>query len=184
MLCDLFYNGALPCSLLYDIKHHMPQARKIPFAYKLLVIVIALIGLLLLYQFVPRYATVETVINGDTLLLENGTVVKLIGVTTPEANDPEERVRQFGLAASDFTQNMVEGKEIKIKYHYQQDNTDGRALASVYLVDGTCLNSELIKQGYGHADRECTAGDVKEFLEYERQAQENRRGLWADMPEE
>jgi micrococcal nuclease len=122
--------------------------------------------------------------NGDTLLLENGTVVKLVGVTTPEANDPEEKVRQFGFAAADFTQSMVEGKEIRIKYYSQPDNTDGRALASVYLLDGTCLNSELIKQGYGRADAECTAADVKEFLEYERQARESKRGLWAEMPEE
>jgi micrococcal nuclease len=162
----------------------MAGSRNIPFAYKLLIIAVAFNGLLLLYEFIPRHATVETVMNGDTLLLENGTVVKLAGVTTPEANDPEETVRQFGLAAADFTQNMVEGKKIRIKYFYQQDTTDGRALASVYLVDGTCLNSELIKQGYGRADAECTSAEVKAFLEYERQARESKRGLWAEMPEE
>jgi micrococcal nuclease len=162
----------------------MVKTSKIPFSYKLLIIVVSLNGLLLLYEFFPRHATVETVINGDTLLLENGTVVKLIGVNTPEANDPEERVRQFGLAAADFTQNMVEGKEIRIKYYYQQDNTDGRALASIYLLDGTSLNSEIIKQGYGRADAECTSGDVEEFKEYEQKARENKRGLWAEMPKE
>ena len=126
----------------------MAISRTIPFAYKLLIIAAVLIGLLLLYEFLPRHATVETVLNGDTLLLENGTVVKLIGVTTPDANDPEKEVRQFGMAAADYTQDMVEGKEIRIKYFSQQDTTDGRALAAVYLPDGTCLNSELIRQGY------------------------------------
>jgi micrococcal nuclease len=111
-------------------------------------------------------------------------MVKLIGVSTPEANDPEERVRKFGLAAADFTQNMVEGKDIRIKYFHQPDNTDGRALASIYLMDGTSLNCEIIKRGYGRADAACTSGDVELFREYEREARENKRGLWAETSEE
>jgi micrococcal nuclease len=157
--------------------------RTIPFIYKLMIIAAALIGLLLLYEFLPRRATVETVINGDTLLLENGTVVKLIGVTTPDSNDPEKEVRQFGMAAADYTQDMVEGKEIRIKYYFQQDNAEGRTLAAVYLPDGTCLNSELIRQGYGRADEACTSGDADTYREYEQQAREGKRGLWADRPE-
>ena len=162
----------------------MPGSLKTGFAYKLLILIVALSGLLLLYRFYPRHATVETVINGDTLLLENGTLVKLIGVNTPEANDPEEKVRQFGLAAADFTQNLVEGKEIRIKYYFQPEHDDEKAPASVYLADGTCLNYELIKQGYGRADAESRFGDVKEFLEYERDARENKLGLWAEPPGE
>jgi micrococcal nuclease len=159
------------------------KTKKIPFAYTLLIIAAALSGLYLLYEFFPRHATVETVLNGDTLLLENGTVIKLIGVTTPDANDPEEKTRQFGMAAADYTQAMVEGQEIRIKYYFQRDTAEGRALASVYLVDGTCLNGELIRQGYGRADEACPTGDGEMFQQYERDARENKRGLWAEMPE-
>ena len=162
----------------------MASSQKIPFAYKLLIVAAALIGLLLLYEFVPRHTTVETVINGDTLLLENGTVVKLIGVSVPEANDPDAMVRKYGMAAADFTQTLVEGKEIRIRYYYQQNNMDGRALAAVYLMDGTSLNGEIIKQGYGRADTECTYGDVEMFRKYEQEARENKRGFWANIPEE
>lgn len=161
----------------------MAVTRTMPFAYKLLVIAIALGAILCIYTFLPRYAFVETVLNGDTLLLENGKLVKLIGVQTPEANDPEERVRHFGMAAADFTQNMVEGKKIRIKYHYGRENTDGKVLASVYLLDGTFLNAEIIKQGYGRADLKCTSGDMRELPEYERRAREDKRGLWSKMPE-
>lgn len=160
----------------------MTNTRKIHFAYKVLIIALALNGLLFVYNYLFRYAAVETVLNGDTLLLGNGTVVELIGVDVPEADYSEERVRRFGLAAADFTQNMVEGKKVRIKYHHQ-NNTDGRALASVYLMDGTFLNAEIIKQGYGRADSACASGEVEEFQEYERQARENKRGAWAEMPE-
>ncbi len=182
MNLSLCVPGTLPHrrSVLYI---GMASSRKISFTYKLLIIAAALIGLLLLYEFIPRRATVETVINGDTLLLENGTVVKLIGVTTPDANDPEKEVRQSGMAAADYTQDMVEGKEIRITYYFQQDTAEGRTLAAVYLLDGTCLNAELIKQGYGRADEACTSGDVETYREYEQQAREGKRGVWADKPE-
>ena len=160
----------------------MAKTRKIPLAYKIFIIALALNGILFIYMYLPRYVSVETVLNGDTLLLENGIVVKLIGVDVPEANYSEERVRHFGLAAADFIQGKVEGKKVRIEYHQQQNNMDGRALASVYLMDGTFLNSEIIKQGYGRADSECTFKDVEKFQEYEQQARENKRGFWADMP--
>jgi len=154
-----------------------------PFAYKLLIVILALAGSVFIYNVLPRYVLVETVLNGDTLLLENGSLVKLMGVNTPESNDPEEQVRNDGMAAADFTQSMVEGKKIRIEYHHRHNNTDGKALASVYLIDGTYLNAEIIRQGFGHADSACASGDAKAFQEYERQAREHKRGLWAEMPE-
>jgi len=160
----------------------MAKIRTVPFAYKLLIIILALAGIVFTYYFLPRYASVETVLNGDTLLLENGSLIKLIGVYTPECNDPEERVRRGGTAAADFTQNMVEGKKIRIEYHHRHNNTDGKARASVYLMDGTYLNAEIIRQGYGHADSECASDDAKAFQEYERQARDLKRGLWAEGP--
>lgn len=153
---------------------------KFPEVYKILIIALVLSGVLFLYRYLPRYASVETVLNGNTLLLENGIVVKLIGVDLAEENYSDERRRSCGVLSADFTQSMVEGKKVRIRYHPQQDNTDGRALASVYLLDGTFLNAEIIKQGYGHADPACASGDVETLQEYERQARENKRGLWAE----
>lgn len=159
----------------------MANTRNIPFAYKVLIITLALIALLFVSTHLPRYVTVETVLNGDTLLLENGIVVKLIGVDVPETIDPEERGRHFGVAAADFIQRMVECKKVRIKYHQGQNNMDGRALASVYLLDGTFLNAEIIRQGYGRADAKCTFPNAEKFQEYEQEARENKRGLWAEM---
>lgn len=162
----------------------MAKTRKFPFAYKLLIIALALNGIPFIYNFLPRYASVETVLNGDTLLLDNGTLIKLIGVNTPEANNPEERVRYYGLAATVFTQRMVEGKKIRVEYYQKQNNADWGVPASIYLMDGTFLNAEIIKQGYGRADSECTSKAIQGFQDYEQQARENKRGLWAEMPED
>ena len=52
------------------------------------------------------------------------------------------------------------------------------SLAYVYLMDGTFLNAEIIKQGYGFAYNKYPFNSMEAFRGYEREARENRRGLW------
>ncbi|MBW1824708.1 MAG: thermonuclease family protein, partial [Deltaproteobacteria bacterium] len=78
---------------------------------------------------------VAKVIEGTTLVLNNGKKVNLIGVDT-------------SVQAEDFIRNRVVGKEVKLEYDRQKIDRGGRMLAYVYLLDGTFINAELIKQGY------------------------------------
>ena len=55
-----------------------------------------------------------------------------------------------------------------------------RTLAYVYLEDGTFLNAEIIKQGYGFASRYFLFKYFDEFKQYEIEARENEIGLWSD----
>lgn len=94
---------------------------------------------------------VKRVIDGDTLLLANGERVRLIGVDTPETKHPEKAVERFGEEAYLFTKKMVEGKEVRLEYDWQRRDRHGHLLGYVYLPDGTFLNAEIIKQGFGFA---------------------------------
>lgn len=64
---------------------------------------------------------------------------------------------------------------------YDQDRMDryGRTLAYVFLVDGTFLNAEIIKQGYGFAYTRFPFKHLEAFRKFEREARENGRGQWA-----
>jgi micrococcal nuclease len=124
---------------------------------------------------------VKRVIDGDTLLLANGERVRLIGVDTPETKHPQKPVQYFGKEAYLFTKRMVEGKEIRLDFDWQRRDRYGRLLAYVYLMDGTFLNAEIIKQGYGFAYTKFPFKCLEEFRRYEREARENRRGLWKLM---
>jgi micrococcal nuclease len=94
------------------------------------------------------------VIDGDTIVVSiNGTkeTVRLIGVDTPETVDPRSPVEPGGPEASAFTKKMVEGQMVRLEYDKQRRGKYGRLLAYVYLQDGTMLNTEIIRQGYGRA---------------------------------
>lgn len=122
-------------------------------------------------------------VDGDTIIVKmKGTEerVRLIGVDTPETVHPEKPVAFFGKEASAFTKRMAEGKRVRLEYDWQERDKYGRLLAYVYLEDGTFLNAEIIKRGYGFAYTRFPFKDLDKFRKYEREARENIRGLWGN----
>ena len=129
------------------------------------------------------FDVVERVVDGDTLLLQSGERVRLIGVDTPEIKHPKKPVEYFGKEASDFTRRMVERKRVRLEFdqaNAARGHKDryGRTLAYVFLEDGTLLNAKIIKQGYGHAYTQFPFSRMEEFRRLEREAREEQRGLW------
>ena len=123
------------------------------------------------------------VVDGDTIVVEiEGKLekIRLIGVDTPETVHPSKPVQYFGKEASNFTKKMVEGKKVRLEYDWQKRDKYGRLLAYVYLEDGTFLNAEIIKQGYGFAYTKYPFKYLEEFRQYEREARSNSKGLWKE----
>src|SRR3972149_3906730 len=122
------------------------------------------------------------VIDGDTIAVEkNGKKekVRLIGVDTPETVHPSKPVEYFGKEASEFTRKNVESKRVRLEYDWQSRDKYGRLLAYVYIEEnGTFLNAEIIRQGYGFAYTRFPFKYLKDFRQYEREARGNNRGLW------
>lgn len=136
---------------------------------------------------------VKRAVDGDTLELEDGTRVRLIGIDTPEmhesrklyrdakrAQEDTATIQKLGRQAYEFTKKLVEGKRVSLEFDVERQDRYGRLLAYVYLKDdGTFVNAEIIKQGY--ASLLTIPPDVKYtdlFQELYREARENRRGLW------
>jgi len=138
---------------------------------------------LLIWSLTGTLAFSETfvctrVVDGDTIVVKGIGKVRLIGVDTPETKHPKKPVEYFGKEASAFTRRMVEGKKVRLEYDWQRKDKYNRVLAYVYLEDGTFLNAELIKQGYGHAYTKYPFKYLERFRKYEKEARENKRGLW------
>jgi len=130
-----------------------------------------------------QYRTVRRVVDGDTLVLENKERIRLIGVDTPETKHPRKPVEHYGKEATAFTKQMCAGKKVRLEFdqsnaHIGHKDKYRRTLAYVFLEDGTFLNAELIKQGYGFAYTRFPFKYLEEFRRYEREAREQNRGLW------
>jgi len=121
---------------------------------------------------------VKSVIDGDTIELENGERVRYIGIDTPETKHPSKPVQYYGKEASEANRSLVEGKEVRLEFDVQQRDKYGRLLAYVYVGD-TFVNAWLVENGY--AQILTIPPNVKyqdKFLELQKKARQEGRGLW------
>jgi len=137
---------------------------------------------------------VRRVVDGDTIVLENGERLRLIGIDTPEMHESDKlyrdsqrtrqdinTIRSLGKRAYAFTKKLVEGKRVSLEFDVEKHDKYGRLLAYVYLKDGTFVNAEIVKQGY--ASLMSIPPNVKYadlFLQLYQEARLNKRGLWQD----
>ena len=139
-----------------------------------------------------NHVYVKRAVDGDTLLLETGERVRLIGVDTPEIHESDKlyrdskrsgentrTIKAMGQKAYLFTRNLVEAKYVRLEFDLEKYDKYDRLLAYVYLEDGTFVNAEIVKQGY--ASLMTIPPNVRYsdlFLRLYREARENKRGLW------
>lgn len=123
---------------------------------------------------------VARVVDGDTLLLESGHRVRLIGVDTPETKHPDRPPEPWGQEASEFTRGMVDQKLVRLEYDRERFDRYQRVLAYVYY-EGWLLNEELIRAGLSPAKTTFPfRSDMqRRFRTAEQQAREAGRGLWS-----
>ena len=126
-----------------------------------------------------RWAVVERVVDGDTVVLSTKERVRYIGVDTPELHHPRKPVERYAREAKEFNRRLVEGKKVRLEFDVQRYDKYNRLLAYVYLEDGAFVNAEIMRQGY--AQLLTIPPNVKYadlFVKLQRQAREAKRGLW------
>ena len=125
------------------------------------------------------------VVDGDTLDVDapdgrrDRTRVRLWGVDTPETKHPRKPVQHFGPEAEEFARRLCDGRRVTLQLvRGRTRGTRGRLLAYVILTDGTMLNRELVRLGYGYADPRYEHPYLREFRSLQHEARKARRGLW------
>jgi len=130
--------------------------------------------------------SVVKVTDGDTIKVDiNGTTetLRLIGINTPETVDPRKPVECFGIEASNRAKELLTNKKVRLESDPSQGERGiyGRLLRYVWLEDGTFFNKQMILDGYANEYTYNTPYKYQnEFKQAEKEARENKRGLWAD----
>jgi len=141
--------------------------------------------------------TVKRVLGLETLELENGEKVQLIGIDYPEIY---MRLPQ-GQEAMSFLKSLVENKKVRLEFDVEKRDANGRLLAYVdVLVCSHCdvlpnimydykfgedayifVNSTMIKAGY--AEPMTSGANIKYaalFQKLHQEAMEKKRGWWKE----
>ena len=135
---------------------------------------------------------VSRVIDGDTIVLNDGERVRLIGIDTPESRYSKKLQRDsghtgkdyqtiiaMGKKATEFTRRIADKKRVTLEFDIEKRDRYGRLLAYVYLPDGKMLNAEILRQGYGQLYTfQPNIKYVDLFIKVQAEARSNDRGLW------
>ncbi len=122
------------------------------------------------------YAHVVKVIDGDSIVVDTGKeqiTVRLWGVDTPEYRQP------YSKAAKKETSALLQKKTVELEVKDWDDY--GRMVALVRLDNGILVNEELVKSGYAWVHvYYCKEAICRKWKQYEKQAQQERLGLWRE----
>jgi len=132
--------------------------------------------------------TVTYVYDGDTIKvrLESGKEkrVRLIGVDSPELNDPQEPSRLLAFLARRFVSWKLNQQPVRLTRDKEEADAYGRLLAYVWMNNRTMFNETLVREGYARAYLKYPFDEaVKARLrEAETEARREGRGLWRERP--
>ncbi len=138
-------------------------------------------------QFNYSRIKVVEVIDGDTIKLSNGRLLRYIGLDTPEVRikdkggDFEYQPQPFSLEAKEFNRKLVEGKDLRIEFDIEKVDRYGRLLGYCF-ADNVFVNARLIEQGY--AVLYTYPPNVKYvdlLVTAQKKAQRTKRGLWGSF---
>ncbi len=126
--------------------------------------------------------TVESVIDGDTVILEGvDTHVRYLGIDTPEIPLEDSPGDPFSLDAKNLNEILVAGKRVKLEFDKEKYDEYGRMLAYVF-ADGVFVNGNIARNGLARAFI-IKPNDKYANVIYQAQVQakRERKGIWGNL---
>ncbi len=123
------------------------------------------------------------VVDGDTVRLSNGKILRYIGVDAPEIRIREEKgflykPQPFALEAREFNRKLVENKPVRLELDIEKMDRYGRLLAYCF-VDDIFVNAELLKEGYAVLYTKPPNLKYQDlFVRLQKEARQQKKGLW------
>ncbi len=126
---------------------------------------------------------VKHVYDGDTVVLENGQRVRLLGVNTPEIESRHRQSESGGVAAKEWLQKQLQGKKVYLEFDEEKHDHYKRVLAHIFLPDGKHLNLALVENGLAIVNIiPPNIRYVDALINAQQQAEKQNLGIWS-MPD-
>ncbi|MBE9554510.1 MAG: thermonuclease family protein, partial [Proteobacteria bacterium] len=126
-------------------------------------------------------ARVVEVVDGDTVLLDDGWQVRLVGIQAPKLPLGRQNFKKWPLAdeSKSVLEALVLDRQVTLAYGGQRVDRHGRRLAHLFLTEGTWIQGELLSAGmarvYSFPDNRAA---VDEMLTAEGRARREGAGIW------
>ena len=132
---------------------------------------------------VDEYANVRYVHDGDTVHLEDGRKIRLIGINTPELARDAMPEQAYAQAARAYLTKAVAAHDNRVALVYGKERHDRhqRTLAHLYSPDGDNFQALLLQRGLAAAiAHPPNLANTECYAEQEKLARCAGRGIWSD----
>lgn len=140
---------------------------------------------------------IERVINADRIELDNGKMIRLIGIKAFEApkrynlprdqngfiiEDTSDPTTSLQDLAFDFSVELMNNKKVRVELDTQTVDEEGYVYGYVFFPDGIMANTEILRQGYaGLQIRPPNLKYADQLREAYREARAEKRGIHASQ---
>jgi endonuclease YncB( thermonuclease family) len=125
------------------------------------------------------YYRVKTVYDGDTVVLEDGRKIRLLGINTPEVQHKDKRADAGGEDAKVWLINKLQHARIRLEFDSERTDKYGRILAHLFNEQKEHINLSLVKAGLATISiYPPNLLYVNELLAAENKAEQDSLGIW------
>lgn len=159
----------------------MKRARYLVIAFLLVTGLVTLLA----QKILPRRQTfyVESVVDGDTIKLQNGTRIRYIGTDTPEMEKGQRQAECYAKEAKKINEGLVLNRPVRVEKDLNEMDRFGRTLAYVFVKTENgqeiFVNQWLLKEGAGKFLLDTVNLKYQPALVAAAEsAHANKKGLW------
>ncbi|MBN1809161.1 MAG: thermonuclease family protein [Planctomycetes bacterium] len=91
--------------------------------------------------------TVVRVIDGDTVVLQNGLHLRYRNVNSPEIIEVREKTEDYALEAMELNRSLVENRAVVVETGREGMDRYGRLIGSILLEDGQRVEEVIVSEG-------------------------------------
>lgn len=122
---------------------------------------------------------VKKIFDGDTILLTNGTKIRLLGINTPEVEIRNKSAQPFGDEAKQWLEKALLDQKVYLIMDVEKKDKYGRTLAHVFTQTRRHINLELVEKGLATVNiHPPSLKYTDELLLAQDQAESKKIGLW------
>lgn len=124
---------------------------------------------------------VVKITDGDTVVLENGYKIRLIGIDAPELSHNGNKAECYSNESTDKLSNLILNKYVKLEKDRTDEDRYKRKLRYIYL-DNTLINEVMVKDGFAKSYPYPPDVKYQDQIELaQKSAKSNSIGMWSNL---
>ncbi len=126
-----------------------------------------------------NFYRVKTVYDGDTVVLEDGRKIRLLGINTPEVQHKEKMADAGGEDAKAWLISKLQHTRVRLEVDAEKTDKYGRTLAHLFSEAKEHINLSLVNAGLATISiYPPNLLYVNELLAAEKKAERDKLGIW------